>query len=284
MLRTRVIPALLLRDASLVKTVRFGKFTYVGDPCNTVRIFNELEVDELVFLDIAATPAGRAPNLRLLADIANECFMPLGYGGGIREFADAQNVLRLGFEKVLINSAAEANPSLITQIAEHFGSQAVIVSIDVKRNLWGQQRVYTRSGTHNTHRDPVAWARAAEERGAGEILLTSIDQEGTWAGFDLELTRAVADAVKIPVIAHGGAGTLDHVAEAVAGAGASAVALGSMVVFQKKGMGVLVNFPEPDQLARKLGDRNTKGAALHASDSRRAPVAPRPSGSSSFRQ
>lgn len=266
MLRTRVIPALLLRDESLVKTVRFGNFTYVGDPCNTVRIFNELEVDELVFLDISATTTARAPNLRLLADIANECFMPLGYGGGIRQLADAQSVLRLGFEKVLINSAAEENPALISQIARHFGSQAVIVSIDVKRNLWGRPQVFTRAGAHNTHRDPVAWAVEAEKRGAGEILLTSIDREGTWSGIDLELTKAVADAVNIPVIAHGGAGTLDHIVEAVGGAGASAVALGSMVVFQKKGMGVLVNFPEPDQLATRLGGQNLARNPLHADD------------------
>jgi cyclase len=259
MLRTRVIPALLLRDASLVKTVRFGRFTYVGDPCNTVRIFNELEVDELVFLDITATREQRAPNLALLADIADECFMPLGYGGGIRRFSDAQSVLRLGFEKVIVNTYAEENPSFITELADHFGSQAVIVSIDVNRNLWGQNRVSTRSGTRNTHRDPVAWAQEVESRGAGEILLTSIRREGTWEGFDLVLTKAVTDAVRIPVIAHGGAGSLDDISQVVDTAGASAVALGSMVVFQKKGCGVLVNFPDPAQLAQRLSRNPAQG-------------------------
>src|SRR5579862_7590478 len=136
MLRTRVIPALLLRDASLVKTIRFRRFTYVGDPCNTVRIFNELEVDELVFLDTTASREKRPPNFNLLADIANECFMPLVYGGGIRRFEDAQTILRLGFEKVIVNTYAAENPSLITELADHFGSQAVIASIDVKRNFW----------------------------------------------------------------------------------------------------------------------------------------------------
>jgi imidazole glycerol-phosphate synthase subunit HisF len=252
MLRTRVIPALLLRDSSLVKTVRFGGFTYVGDPCNTVRIFNELEVDELAFLDITATREGRAPNLALLADIANECFMPLAYGGGIRSLADAQSILRLGFEKVIVNSHAQAQPTLVAELAEHFGSQAVIVSIDVRRGFLGRMQVYTRSGCLNTHRDPVAWAREAEALGAGEILLTSVDREGTWEGFDLELVKAVTDAVHIPVIAHGGAGSLEHIAQVVTQAGASAVALGSMVVFQKKGCGVLVNFPEPAQLAQML--------------------------------
>lgn len=252
MLRTRVIPALLLREECLVKTVRFEKFSYVGDPCNTVRIFNELEVDELVFLDITATRHARSPNLALLADIANECFMPLGYGGGIRSVQDAQNVMKLGFEKVIVNSSATEHPHLVTELADHFGRQAVIVSIDVKRDLLGKHTVRTRSGTHNTGRDPVEWAREAERLGAGEILLTSIDREGTWAGFDVELVRAVADIVHIPVIAHGGAGGVEHIGQVVREAHASAVALGSMVVFQKQGMGVLVNFPEPSRLEQEL--------------------------------
>ena len=252
MLRTRVIPALLLRDESLVKTVRFGKFTYVGDPCNTVRIFNELEVDELVFLDITATTDGRSPNLALLADIANECFMPLGYGGGIRRFEDAQAILKLGFEKVVVNTAAVDNPGLVTELADHFGRQAVIVSIDVKRDLLGHPRVRTRAGTQATGRDPVEWAREAERLGAGEILLTSIDREGTWDGFDIGLVKSVTDAVGVPVIAHGGAGSLAHIGAVVREAAASAVALGSLVVFQKKDMGVLVNFPEPARLEATL--------------------------------
>lgn len=244
MLRTRIIPALLLRDESLVKTTRFGKFKYVGDPCNTVRIFNELEVDELLFLDILATPKHRAPNLKLLADIANECFMPLGYGGGVRSLDDAKRVFDIGFEKVAINSAALANPELIADIAARYGSQAIIVSIDVSKRLLGGYTVRSVSGKHDTRRDPVAWSVEAERRGAGEILLTSIDREGTWRGFDLELVRAVADSVSIPVIAHGGAGAVAHVNQVVDESHASAVALGSMVVFQKPGMGVLVNFPE----------------------------------------
>lgn len=248
MLRTRVIPILLLRNESLVKTTRFDKFTYVGDPCNTVRIFNELEVDELTFLDITATPEGRSPNVRVLADIANECFMPLGYGGGIRTVEDAKAVFQIGFEKVAVNSYAMENPSFITRLSEHFGSQSVIASIDVRKNLLGNYHVFTHAGKKNAKVDPVAWAQELEARGAGEILLTSIDREGTWEGFDIELVKTVTDAVDIPVIAHGGAGTLAHIGEVVKGGGASAVALGSMVVFQKKGMGVLVNFPEHKDL------------------------------------
>lgn len=248
MLATRIIPALLLRNESLVKTVRFGRFTYVGDPCNTVRIFNELEVDELLFLDITATIEQRMPNLKLLRDIASECFMPLAYGGGVRSFEVAREIFETGFEKIAINSFAVEQPSFVTRLAEHFGNQAVIVSIDVKRDIFGRPRVYTRSGRSSTGRSPVEWAQELEHLGAGEILLTSVDREGSWAGFDLEVLKAVTDAVTVPVIAQGGAGSLGHVAQAVREGGASAVALGSMVVFQKQGMGVLVNFPDKQDL------------------------------------
>lgn len=252
MLRTRVIPALLLRNESLVKTVRFGKFTYVGDPANTVRIFNELEVDELLFLDITASRENRGPNLKLLADIANECFMPLGYGGGIRSLDQAKAVFDIGFEKVAINTQAAENPALIGEIAVLCGSQAVIASMDVKRGVFGGQTVRTLGGKRNTLRDPVTWAVEVEKMGAGEILLTSIDREGTWAGFDLDLVKRVTDAVSIPVIAHGGAGSVDDIGKVVKQSKASAVALGSMVVFQKKGMGVLVSFPDKAQLNATL--------------------------------
>lgn len=242
MLRTRVIPSLLLRNESLVKTARFGKFSYIGDPCNTVRIFNELEVDELLFLDITATTEGRKPNFKLLADIASECFMPLGYGGGINDFEDAKRILHMGFEKIVVNSHGFEDPDFITRLSGHFGSQAVIASIDVKKDLFGRNRVRSRAGKRNTGFDPVTWAQQVEKLGAGEILLTSVDYEGTWQGFDLELVKSVADAVSIPVIAHGGAGSVEHIKQAVHQANASAVAVGSMVVFQKKDMGVLVNF------------------------------------------
>ena len=252
MLRTRVIPALLLRNESLVKTVGFGKFTYVGDPANTVRIFNELEVDELLFLDITASRENRSPNLKVLSDIANECFMPLGYGGGIKSLDQAKAIFDIGFEKVVVNTHAAENPALIGEIAAHCGSQAVIVSIDVKQGLFGRQTVRTLGGKRDTRFDPVVWAKKVEKSGAGEILLTSIDHEGSWKGFDLELVKRVTDAVSIPVIAHGGAGAANHFGQVVKQANASAVALGSMVVFQKKGMGVLVNFPDSQLLVSVL--------------------------------
>jgi cyclase len=252
MLRTRIIPVLLLRNESLVKTVRFGTFTYVGDPANTVRIFNELEVDELLFLDITASPEQRPPNLKVLSEISNECFMPLGYGGGISSLDQAKQVFDIGFEKVALNTQAFENSALIGDIASHYGSQAVIASIDVKKSFFGGKTVRTLGGKHNIGRDPVEWAQEVEKRGAGEILLTSIDREGTWQGFDLELVKRVTDAVSVPVIAHGGAGCIEDVGNVVKKAGASAVALGSMVVFQKKGMGVLVNFPDKAKLENAL--------------------------------
>lgn len=252
MLRTRVIPVLLTRGGSLVKTVQFGRFTYVGDPCNTVRIFNELEVDELCVLDITATREGRSPDLALLGDLASECFMPLAYGGGIRSLTDAERIFKIGIEKVVINSAAINRPELIREIATPFGSQAVVVSIDVGRDLLGHAVVRSHAGTRARGLKPVDWARKAEAMGAGEILLTSIEREGTWSGFDLGLVREVADAVSIPVVAHGGAGSVADIGRAVREGHASAVALGSLVVFQKKGMGVLVNFPDPAELQKVL--------------------------------
>lgn len=252
MLKTRVIPCLLLRDESLVKTVKFDKAGYIGDPINTVRIFNELEVDELIFLDISATNEGRSPNFKILTEIANECFMPLGYGGGMKDFEDAKRIFKIGFEKIAVNTHAFSHPEFITQLAEHFGNQAVIGSIDVKKNLFGKYEVYANSGKKNTKKNPVEWAQELEKRGAGEILITSIDREGSWNGFDEDLVKKITSAVNVPVIANGGAGNLHHIQSVVKGAHASAVALGSMVVYQKKGLGVLVNFPERKELENIL--------------------------------
>jgi imidazole glycerol-phosphate synthase subunit HisF len=252
MLRTRVIPCLLLRNESLVKTVKFNKFQYIGDPANTCRIFNELEVDELTFLDISASREKREPNYSLLSEIANECFMPVSYGGGVSSVHIAEKILKLGFEKIVLNTHVIKTPKLVREISRAFGSQSVIVSIDVKSSLFGKKYCHAISGTYNSKKDPVEWAKEVESLGAGEILLTSIDREGTWEGFDLDLIKSITDQVSIPVIAHGGAGSLPHIQEAVKVAQASAVALGSMVTFQKKGMGVLVNFPDENELKRVL--------------------------------
>lgn len=246
MLKTRIIPCLQLIDESLVKTVKFSKYSYIGDPINTVRIFNELEVDELCFLDIRASVQDRLPNIRILHEIANECFMPLSYGGGIKNLDKAKEILSIGFEKVIVNTQAYHEPELIRQVSEYFGSQSVIVSIDVKKNIWGNYNVYVNDGTQKTILNPVEWAQKMESMGAGEILLTSMDKDGTWTGFDIEIIRQISNAVIIPVIANGGAGNIRHIEDVVRKGNASAVALGSLVVFQKQGMGVLVNFPDKE--------------------------------------
>ena len=252
MLKVRIIPCLQLIDQSLVKTVQFHKYSYIGDPINTVRIFNELEVDELCFLDIRATVQKRTPNLKILSEIADECFMPLSYGGGVKDAEMAKKILSIGFEKIIINTAAIENRALIMEIAKHSGNQSVIVSIDVKRSIWGGYAVYSNDGTIKTKLNPVEWAKQVEESGAGELLITSMDQDGTWKGFDMEIIRNISEAVSIPVIANGGAGTVSDIGKAVQIGKASAVALGSMVVFQQKGMGVLVNFPDKKELEGEL--------------------------------
>ena len=254
MLQARVIPCLQLIGESLVKTVRFGSYSYIGDPVNTVRIFNELEVDELCFLDIRASLENRNPNLEILSQIADECFMPLSYGGGIRDFETAQKILSIGFEKVVLNTAAAKNPMLINKIAEHFGSQAVIGSLDVKKNLFGKYQVHIKDGTEKLDKSPVEWSRELQNAGAGEILLTSMDRDGTWSGYDTELIKSITQNVNVPVIASGGAGSIDDIISAVQDGGASAAALGSMVVYQAKGMGVLVNFPDKEKLELLLSN------------------------------
>lgn len=252
MLRTRIIPAMLLRHGSLVKTRQFRAHDYIGDPCNALRIFNELEVDELAILDVTASREGHAPDFELLADIASECFMPLSYGGGLRSFEDAARIFSNGFEKVIVNTHAYERPEFITEVAEVYGTQAVVASLDVGGDWLGRERLYSHGGRRAQSRDPVVWAREMEARGAGEILLTAIAREGTWKGFDVELVRRVADAISIPVIAQGGARTVADIAKVVHDGHASAVAVGAMVVYQKKGCGVLVNFPERRELEAGL--------------------------------
>ena len=254
-MRARVIPCLLLDGTTLLKTVKFGAPTYIGDPVNTVRIFNELEVDELCLLDVAATRERRPPNFDVLAEVASEAFMPLCYGGGVRDVETAGKLLRIGFEKVVLNSAAVERPRLVTEVAEAFGRQAVIVSIDARKKLLRGYEVVTASATRKTGLDPVEWAARAADLGAGELLITAVDREGTWSGYDTQLIAQVTRKVSVPVIANGGAGRVEHLAEAVFEGGAAAVALGSMVVFQGKDLGVLVNFPDRAELRRVLKDR-----------------------------
>ena len=243
----RVIPTLLLDDDAFVKTVRFGNSTYVGDPVNVINIFNRFEVDEIVLLDISATSRGAEPNFELLEQLASECWVPLSYGGGIRTYEEARRILSIGVEKVVIGTALDTRPELVREIAETHGRQAVVASIDVRRQ-GDQAAVFVERGTRQVSADAVAWACRAVELGVGEVLLNSIDRDGMMSGYDLDLIAAVCGAVTVPVIACGGAGKRTDLALPVRRSGAAAVGAGSLFVFQGHGRGVLVNFPERPEL------------------------------------
>ncbi len=224
----------MLRNSSLVKTVKFNKFEYIGDPANTVRIFNELEVDELCFLDITATIENREPNYKVLKEIAEESFMPLSYGGGIKSFDQAKKILGMGFEKVVINSANITQPGLIAEISNHFGSQSVVGSIDVKTTLFGGKKIFINSGNKKIEGNILDWVKQMENEGVGEILITSIDQEGTWSGYDLDLIKEVNDNVGVPVIANGGCGMVGDLKKVFGISGVQAAAVGVWFYFRSK--------------------------------------------------
>ena len=252
MLRTRVIPTLLLRTGGLVKGQHFKNHKYVGDPINAVRIFNEKEVDELVFLDISISPQKKEPNYELIKDIASEAFMPFGYGGGITEVSQVEKLFNIGVEKTIINTSAFHKPSLVKDASSIAGSQSIVVSIDVKKTLLGSYEVYIENGTKRTKQKPDEYAKKMQELGAGEIIICAIDREGTGKGFDLNLIESVAKAVDIPVVALGGAGKLQDFADAVNIGHASAVAAGDMFTFHGKHKAVLITYPKYNQLETLL--------------------------------
>ncbi|MBL8099362.1 MAG: imidazole glycerol phosphate synthase subunit HisF [Anaerolineales bacterium] len=251
MIRPRVIPCLLLKNEGLVKTVKFKDPKYLGDPINIVRIFNDKEVDELIFLDITATNENRRPNFTLLEKITSECFMPLGYGGGIRDMDDIKQLLKIGVEKIVLNTTAVQNPSLIREAANYAGSQAVVISVDIKKSLFGKYETYIQSGKKNTKLDPVNFAVEMEKQGAGEIFINSIDHDGTMQGYDVELIKRMSSAINIPLVACGGAGNIQHLSEAIQ-AGASAASAGSMFVFQGPLRGVLISYPTQEELRKAI--------------------------------
>lgn len=248
----RVIPALLVDEDGMVKTVRYKDPDYVGDPINIINLFNRFEVDEIALLDIGATRGKRPPPFELIERLASECWVPLSYGGGIRTFEDARMILSIGVEKVVMGTIAADDPDVVTRAATTFGNQAIIISIDARSTRDGTYEVFVESGLRAVGMDPVAAARRAEELGAGEILLNAIDRDGTMEGYDLELIRSVTSAVRIPVIASGGAGDRTDLARPIREAGAAAVAAGSLFVYQGRERGVLVNYPARDQLERLM--------------------------------
>lgn len=252
--RVRIIPTLLLSGGKLVKTVCFDKPKYVGDPINAVKIFNEKEVDELIVLDIEASKRGSEPSYALLSDLASECFMPVCYGGGVTSVEQARRIVQLGIEKVAVNAAAISNLGLITALSDVLGSQSVVAGIDVKTDWLGRYRVYDASSRKLTGNAPDGYAAELARAGAGEIFLNSVDRDGSREGFDLNLVSKVSQAVSIPVIACGGAGRIEDFVGA-AGAGASAMAAGSMFVFQGRHRAVLISYPPYKELERLLGKK-----------------------------
>lgn len=251
MLRTRVIPCLLLKGNGLVKTIKFKDEKYVGDPINAVRIFNDKEVDELIFLDIDATAEGRGPRMDYIRDIASECFMPLCYGGGISTMKHIEELFQIGVEKVSINTAAAEDPNLISQAAEVFGSQSIVAAVDVRKSLIGGYSVYTHRASRKQPQSLEKYIRYLEGCGAGEIFLHSVDQDGCRLGYDEKLISMVCQEVGVPVIASGGAGSVGDFYKAVR-AGASAVSAGSFFVFHGKHRAVLITYPEYQELEEAL--------------------------------
>ncbi len=241
MLLKRVIPSLLFSCDGLYKTVKYKNKSYVGDPVNAVKLFNDLEVDELVLLDIDASKKKAGPNFNLIEEVASECFMPLCYGGGIKSVKDAERIFSAGVEKVCINSQAMVDLELVTQLSKIFGSQSIVVSIDVKTTWWGKEKLFSHRHNKYDNRTVKRYAKDCADAGAGEIFLTSVDREGTMAGLDLGLIDSISRAVDIPVIAHGGAGSIEHILDAF-NSGASAVSCGSKFIYEGPHRAVLVNY------------------------------------------
>lgn len=246
----RIIPCLLLRNNGLVKTVKFRESTYVGDPINTVKIFNEKEVDEIFFLDIDATKLKKEPPYDLIGNIASECFMPFAYGGGIHSVKQIERIIKSGAEKVIINTQAWLGAGFLEEAVRQFGSSTIAVSIDVKKEFLKGNVVYIKGGTQSIGIGPVEYARRMENEGAGEILINSIDRDGMMGGYDIELIKSISDSIRIPVIACGGAGTLDDFSQAIKKGGASAAAAGSFFVFHGKRRAVLITYPSYAEISQ----------------------------------
>lgn len=257
MMRPRVIPVLLLRDRQLCKTRRFKAAKYVGDPRNAVKIFNDKGVDEIILLDIDATPQGREPDIVTIGEIASEAFMPMGYGGGVRTVDQARRIFDIGVEKIATCAAALENLEFVEELARIFGSQSIVVCLDVRKGMFGRQLLTSHSGRHKAKIDPVAFARRAVDAGAGELVVNAVHQDGEMTGYDLGLIRSISGAVDVPVIAVGGAGNTADLRHAIE-AGASAAAAGSMFVFQGPHRAVLITFPEDSVLNDLFADMGAR--------------------------
>lgn len=248
MFRPRIIPVLLLKDSALVKSIKFKDHKYIGDPINAVRIFNDIKADELVFLDIEASKQNRLISLDFVKDVGEEANMPFAVGGGIRTLKDIKAVVNAGAEKVIINTYAACNPDFIRQASRAFGSSTIVVCIDVKKNIFGKPKCRILSGSKSTSYSPLEFARLMEQNGAGEIIIQSIEKDGTMTGYDIELIKSVATAVSVPVVALGGAGKVEDLLNAFRTGYANALAAGSLFIYQSVQRGVLINYPEKNEL------------------------------------
>lgn len=248
MFRPRVIPILLLKGQGLIKSNKFKDYRYIGDPINAVKIFNDLKADELVFLDILASKENRIISIDFVKQVGDEANMAFAVGGGIRTIKNIKEIINAGAEKVVINTYAAENPNFIKQASDFFGSSTIVVSIDVKKSFLGKAQVYTLGGTKSTRLNPITFAKLMEENGAGEIIINSIDCDGTMLGYDFELIKNISEAVKIPVIASGGCGSLGDLKKAAVESYASAVAAGSFFVYHGPRKAVLINYPSQNEL------------------------------------
>lgn len=253
MLKPRIIPCLLIRDKGLVKTKNFKPFKYIGDPINAIRIFNEKEADELIVLDIDATTKGMEPDFLTIKKMAAECRMPLCYGGGVKTVDQAQYIISLGVEKVAVSAGFISNPELVTDISSKIGNQSVVVILDVKRNLFGKYEVFTNNGKFGTDKTPIELAQLAVKFGAGEVIINSIDLDGTMSGYDLILAKNLRNAVNIPISIMGGAGNLNDMKNLFNTCGVVGAIAGSLFVFKGALKAVLINYPygnEKDNLIK----------------------------------
>jgi imidazole glycerol-phosphate synthase subunit HisF len=248
MVEQRLMPVLLVSKGKLVKTKGFRNPQYIGDPVNAAKIFNKKELDELVLLDISPDRHRLGPDFNLIRNVADECFMPVSYGGGIATLQQIEAILKTGIEKVVLNSCLYTNRKILPEAASVFGSQSIIASVDVLRTGEGSYRVMHFSGKMTNPESLEQYLAMMQEEGAGEILLQDVSREGFWSGFDLRLIESVVSCTSVPVIATGGAGTTAHISEALSTTGVSGIGLGSMAVYQKEGMGVLIGFPEKSEV------------------------------------
>jgi imidazole glycerol-phosphate synthase subunit HisF len=246
--RPRVIPVLLLQNFGLVKSVKFKNHRYIGDPINAVKIFNDKRADELVFLDINASKENRLISLDFIHKVGDEANMPFAVGGGIKTIEDIRNILENGAEKVILNTTAFENPAFIREAADAFGSSTIVVSLDIKKSVFGKKQLVYKNAIKKSKEDPVEFARKIEEYGAGEIIIQSVDRDGTYLGYDIEMIKEISEAVSVPVVALGGAKDYGDFNNAIKKGYSSAVAAGSLFVFHGPRRAVLISFPTKSEL------------------------------------